>query len=101
MFFLGALQANAAETLPAGISGKITAPAGVDLSNARVEAYPTSGADSYAESANVGSDGNYKVIGLPAGTYKLKFSGYNTGALDQWHSNAASFETATAVSLST
>ncbi|WP_224165156.1 carboxypeptidase regulatory-like domain-containing protein [Arthrobacter sp. StoSoilA2] len=85
----------------ATISGKITAPAGVDISNARVEAYPTSGANSYAESANVGSDGNYKVIGLPAGTYKLKFTGYNTGALDQWHSNAVSFETATAVSLST
>ncbi|BCW49595.1 hypothetical protein StoSoilB13_19370 [Arthrobacter sp. StoSoilB13] len=95
------LGVNATLVKGATISGKITAPAGVDISNARVEAYPTSGADSYAKSVNVSSDGNYKIIGLPAGTYKLKFTGYNTGAMDQWHSNAASFETATAVSLST
>ncbi|WP_263422334.1 carboxypeptidase regulatory-like domain-containing protein [Arthrobacter sp. StoSoilB5] len=90
---------NATLVKGATISGKVTAPAGVNLNSAKVEAYPTSGGDSYAESAYVGSDGNYKIVGLPAGSYKLKFTGYDTGALDQWHNNAATFETATAVSL--
>ncbi|XAS71270.1 carboxypeptidase regulatory-like domain-containing protein [Micrococcaceae bacterium Sec5.1] len=93
------LGVNATLVKGASISGQVTAPAGVTLSGAKVEAYPTSGGDQYAASAYVGSDSNYKIIGLPAGTYKLKFTGYNTGALDQWHSNAVSFETATAVSL--
>ncbi len=38
-------------------------------------------------------------MGLPAGSYKLHFSGWNTGAQDQWYKNAASFDTATPVTV--
>ncbi|WP_307072756.1 carboxypeptidase regulatory-like domain-containing protein [Arthrobacter pascens] len=89
---------NATLVKGATISGKVTAPAGVSLTGARVEAYG-SDASSYVQSASISSDGTYKILSLPGGSYKLKFTGYNTGALDQWHSNATSFQTATAVSL--
>ena len=40
------------------------------------------------------ADGTYRVVGLPAGSYKLFISGWNTGAADQWYDKAASFEAA-------
>src|SRR4030095_1410782 len=84
------------------MSGKITVPTGVTLGyNTYAYAYSASFSSSPVKSVSVSSDGTYKIIGLPAGSYKLKFSGYNTGALDQEHSNAASFETATAITLTT
>ena len=42
---------------------------------------------------------SYKINGLPAGSYKLNFSGWNTGLQDQWYKNAASYETAAAVTV--
>ena len=84
----------------ATISGKVTAPAGVDLSNAYVSASPSAAqAVQTDRTASVAPDGSYKIMGLPAGSYKLQFSGWNTGALDQWYKNAASFAAATAVTV--
>ena len=51
--------------------------------------------------STVGTDGSYKITGLPAGSYKLQFTGRDAGALDQWYNNAASFDTATAVTVTT
>ncbi|MGN7252712.1 beta strand repeat-containing protein [Arthrobacter sp. SAFR-014] len=81
------------------ISGSVTAPAGVDLTSLRAYVYPA--ANQYRSwSARVMADGNYKVLGLAAGSYKVEFSGYNTGTLTQWHAGASSYETATPVALS-
>src|SRR5207342_2029586 len=78
------------------------APAGVDLSNAYVSASPaTTQGGQGTQGASIAADGSYKITGLSAGSYKLQFSGWNTGALDQWYKNAASFETATAVTVAT
>src|SRR4029453_10503475 len=74
---------NATLVKGASISGKIAAPAGVDLTNTRAELYKTSDSYSPVASAYANADGTYKFNGLAAGSYKLKFSGYGTGTLDQ------------------
>jgi len=89
---------NAALVKGATISGKITAPAGVNLSEVTVNARTASN-NLWAGSAPAEPDGTYTIAGLPAGSYKLNFNGYGSGALDQWYNNAASFETATPVTL--
>ncbi|MDQ0209547.1 carboxypeptidase regulatory-like domain-containing protein [Arthrobacter bambusae] len=84
----------------ATISGTITAPAGVNLTSVSVSAFPLGNSSlPYRPSAQVAADGTYKLTGLPAGNYNLDFSGYNSGALDQWYSNAATQATATAVTV--
>ncbi|MFE5835378.1 carboxypeptidase regulatory-like domain-containing protein, partial [Arthrobacter sp. NPDC056493] len=79
----------------ATISGKVTAPAGVDLTAVSVYAYDSTSNLTYPVYTNVQADGSYKLAGLPQGNYVFLFSGYNSGALDQWHANATSRETAT------
>ncbi|CAH0135421.1 hypothetical protein SRABI26_00332 [Arthrobacter sp. Bi26] len=83
----------------ASISGKITAPSGVDLTLLSVSAQPTAGSDNFTGFASVGSDGTYKVSGLAPGSYKLDFDGGATSALTQWYKDAASFETAAPVTV--
>ncbi|MFF2316417.1 carboxypeptidase regulatory-like domain-containing protein [Arthrobacter sp. NPDC058097] len=79
----------------ATISGKVTAPAGVDLSAVSVNAYSSTNSLFYPLYTSVQADGSYRLSGLPQGNYVLLFSGYSSGALDQWHANATSRETAT------
>jgi hypothetical protein len=88
---------NATLVKGASISGKVTVPAGVTLSGVSVSA---SGEGSpYGMYASVNADGTYKVKGLPAGSYKVKFSNYNTGALDEWYNNVQTEAAATPVVL--
>ncbi|MDQ0866456.1 hypothetical protein QF036_004037 [Arthrobacter globiformis] len=95
----GLAPANAVDLSDASISGKVTAPAGVDLTSTQVYAH-TAGGYSYTGYSQVNEDGTYAINGLPAGTYKIQFSGSNySGALEQWHAGASSFETATTVTL--
>ena len=95
----GLAPANAVDLSDASISGKVTAPAGVDLASTQVYAHTASGY-SYTGYSQVNEDGTYAINGLPAGTYKIQFSGSNySGALEQWHAGASSFETATTVTL--
>ena len=98
LVLLGITPANAADLSDASISGKITAPAGVDLSAARVYAYTADGY-SYTGTGQLNDDGSYTVTGLPAGSYKVQFTGNNSGGLDQWYSGATSFDSATPVTL--
>ncbi|WP_460455335.1 beta strand repeat-containing protein [Arthrobacter bambusae] len=91
---------NATLVKGATISGTITAPAGVNLTSVYVSVTPV-GSTSGAASASVGADGTYKITGLPAGNYNVQFSGYNSGALDQWYQNATTAATATAVTVTT
>ncbi|MFF2031050.1 beta strand repeat-containing protein, partial [Arthrobacter sp. NPDC058192] len=90
---------NATLVKAATISGKVTAPAGVTLSNVSVSASLAASQNQVGRSSTVAPDGSYKIIGLPAGSYKVGFSGWNSGTFDQWYPKGASFETATAVSL--
>lgn len=80
----------------ASISGSVTAPAGVTLSATRVAA-TISGERSWTGLTTVAADGSYRLSGLPAGEYIVDFS--VSGALAQWYSAAASWRTATAVSV--
>ncbi|WP_427018368.1 carboxypeptidase regulatory-like domain-containing protein [Pseudarthrobacter sp. P1] len=81
------------------ISGKLTAPAGTDLSQVNVNVYPTTGPGYYVASGSVGVDGAYTVPGLWAGSYKVQFSASQSGAVDQWYKNTKTFDAATAVTV--
>ncbi|WP_461186589.1 beta strand repeat-containing protein [Arthrobacter sp. Z4-13] len=95
----GLAPANAVDLSDASISGKLTAPAGVNLASTQVYAY-TSDSYSWAGSGQVNDDGTYAVSGLPAGAYKIQFNGSNgAGTIDQWYSGATSHQTATPVTL--
>ncbi|WP_457973931.1 beta strand repeat-containing protein [Arthrobacter sp. D1-17] len=83
----------------ASISGQVAAPAGVDLASVQVQLYRSDSAGNYAGSAQVQVDGSYTLGGLSAGSYKVQFSGYNSGALEQWYPGAASSDTATVINL--
>ena len=91
---------NATLVRGATISGKVTVPAGTTLSDIRVSTWLASSMTPVGQSFNVAPDGSYKIIGLPAGSYRLQFSGYGTGTVDQWYKNASSFDTVTAVTVS-
>ncbi|MCU1515776.1 MAG: S-layer domain protein [Pseudarthrobacter sp.] len=83
----------------ASISGKITVPAGVQPQMLSINVSSTEGG-SYAGYGYANDAGEYSVKGLPAGTYNVQFSSYNSGLLDQWYKNAGSLATATAVTVS-
>lgn len=80
----------------ASISGTVTAPAGVTLSDTRVEAI-IRWEDRWTGHTTVAADGSYHITGLPPGEYSVNFS--VSGALGQWYSSAASWRTAEAISV--
>ncbi|WP_230118948.1 carboxypeptidase regulatory-like domain-containing protein [Arthrobacter sp. Bi83] len=91
---------DAALVMGASVSGTVTAPAGVNLGSIQATVYQAGGTNpNYVASSSVNDDGTYKVAGLPSGSYKVQFAGYNTATLQQWYSGASSFETATPISL--
>ncbi|MDR6414011.1 carboxypeptidase regulatory-like domain-containing protein [Pseudarthrobacter sulfonivorans] len=83
----------------ASISGRVTAPPGVDLSNINVS---IRGAESmsFTGYGYANETGDYSVKGLPAGSYKVQFSSFNSGLLDTWYEDAESFESATVLTMS-
>lgn len=84
----------------ASVSGTVTAPAGVNVGSIQATVYQAGGTNpNYVASSQVNADGTYKVAGLPTGSYKVQFAGYNTGTLVQWYAGASSFEAATPVTL--
>src|SRR6476620_11441737 len=98
LVLLGITPANAADLSDASISGKVTAPAGVQLTSVQITVHNAADT-SYAAWGQVAEDGSYTVGGLPAGSYKVEISGSNSGALSQWYSGAKTFESATPVTL--
>jgi hypothetical protein len=96
---LGVVPATAAVAATASIQGKVTVPAGVNIAGTFVRAYPEAMQGQTSESVSVAADGSYKFTGLSAGSYRLQFDGQSGGALDQWHSNATSYQTATPVTV--
>ena len=80
----------------ASISGTVTAPPGVTLSDTRVDAV-INGERGWTGYTTVAADGSYHIIGLAPGDYIVDFNA--SGALQQWYSSAASWRTATVISV--
>ncbi len=84
---------NIALVKGASIAGKISFPAGVDITYVNVAAH-----DVKVVQLPVTVESNLtvhiKIVGLPAGVYKVDFFGSNSGAMDQWSGGAATFEAA-------
>ncbi|MDI3212900.1 carboxypeptidase-like regulatory domain-containing protein [Arthrobacter sp. AL12] len=80
----------------ASISGTVTAPAGVTLTDTRVEV-TVPGERGWTGHTTVAADGSYHIIGLAPGEYNVNFS--VSGALGQWYSSATSWRTAKAISV--
>lgn len=64
----------------------------------RVEAYAADG--SLGGRTTVDNDGTYELTGLAPGTYRIKFVGGTSGALDQWYSTEGPGAEATPVQVS-
>ncbi len=69
---------------PAAIIGEVSS-VGTVFSLLTVEAYAEDG--SVAGRTSVDADGSYELTGLAPGTYRLKFLGGTSGALDRWYSS--------------
>ncbi|MGM0929074.1 MAG: hypothetical protein ACQEXN_05130 [Actinomycetota bacterium] len=83
----------------ATLAGTVTAPAGVGTEGAPVEVY-SAGSSRTPVARDFIEGGKFKVYGLSAGTYKLKFSGDpDYGSHDTWYGGASSFATAKTIIL--
>jgi len=71
----------------------------VDPSRVSVYAEASDAPGIYVAGTGVSLDGSYKLVGFPAGSFKLRFVGNDSGAVDQWYSNATSASTAAALTL--
>lgn len=79
------------------VSGRVTAPTGVDITGQRVvvAVYPVAGAGAAVSAANVVTDaGTFAVGGLPAGEYRVAFVSSVAGAVSEWWQDAPRFEKA-------
>ena len=79
------------------VSGRVTAPTGVDITGQRVvvAVYPVAGAGAAVAAANAVSDaGTFAVGGLPAGEYRVAFVSSVAGAVSEWWQDAPRFEKA-------
>ncbi len=65
------------------VAGKITAPAGTDMTALTVQIRRTDVPRAYGTSTSINVDGTYKFLGLSAGTYSVEFFGNGTGLLTQ------------------
>lgn len=93
---IGAASAAGAAT-PGGVSGTVTAPAGVDVGDAdiRVIAYETDAYPDRSGSALVQADGSYTISGLEAGEYKILFFASSQLATEWWNDAGTLAEAAT------
>ncbi len=88
---------NATLVMGGTIAGRVANSSGSGIAEVWVYAVdPVNGA---GNGAYTQSDGIYTIIGLPTGSYKLKFYGNTTGYLTQWYNNKASSDLADAVSV--
>ena len=85
---------NIAVVKEATISGKLTAPLGVDLGSVGVRAswLDSLGRPMMTSGTNANKNGAFTLVGLPAGAYKIEFRSYDSGAVDQWYKNASTPE---------
>lgn len=86
---------NAALTQGSIIFGKVTdAVTGAPITSGQVNIYDANGKNvMFGRLTFLG--GWHSETGLPSGTYRVKFSDYDTGYIDQFYNNASSLATAT------
>jgi hypothetical protein len=92
---------NAALAVGATVSGTVTTvdAAGVGLAGASVTAVDSS--DSYVAGTTTDTNGNYSIVGLATGSYRIQFQApYGDSHASQFWKNAATFGKATAVAVS-
>lgn len=82
------------------ISGRVTAPAGTDLTRAQVSVWPQ-GDRSRWSAAALASDGTYTVSGLTPGSYMVEFVGWNAGLLGEYWNDTRVYDQATLVVVGT
>ncbi len=93
---------NAQLAMGGWIAGRVTAPGGGGLANVNVEVYNAN--NSRVSSTSTDSQGNYRSVGLPAGSYKVYYeaSVYSTslcGYIGEWYNDKATRETADPVAV--
>ncbi|MCX6563290.1 MAG: carboxypeptidase-like regulatory domain-containing protein, partial [Candidatus Aminicenantes bacterium] len=89
---------NAVLATAAAISGTVTNAAGAGASSVFVTAYDLS--QFPVKDGMTDASGNYKIEGLPTGTYRVFFeAGYNTNDLSEWYNDKSSFDTADNISV--
>lgn len=81
------------------IAGTVTA-GGTGIADVIVEAYTAD--EEYFAEATTATNGSYQVLGLPAGTYYLRFASPEDSAYaSEWWNDKQTFATATAVTVAT
>ena len=88
--------------VPAVVSGVVTDSRGRGLQNARITAYQEDSGDwSYVADVTTDSTGGYRVAGLAADRYKLRFSdaGVFTYYLTEWFDDQATADVASTIDL--
>jgi len=91
---------NGALATAGGISGTVSEQStGLPVANVTVEALDSAGDD--VASANTAADGTYTIDGLTTGSYRILFSPSDHSEVLEYYGGAASFQAATAVSVTT
>ncbi|WAH98236.1 carboxypeptidase-like regulatory domain-containing protein [Arthrobacter sp. MMS18-M83] len=92
--------------LGATISGMVTVPEGIDVSQISATAFSLSGGSFSPSFGAVDSDGTYTVVGLPAGTYRVNFgnfpadpNGVRQNVVPRYYGGDGSFANATPVAV--
>lgn len=78
---------DAALSRGGSISGKVTDASGAPISDVEVLVYDKNGNEIY--DASTEPDGSYSVGGLPTGSYKVRFMGYEQGYVETYYGGAA------------
>jgi len=88
---------DATMVLGGTVTGQVTNSTGTGIADVWVDAYDSSG--NWMNSGYTQADGNYTIVGLPTGSYKLKFIGGDSGYVTQWYNNKTSMDSADAVAV--
>jgi hypothetical protein len=88
---------NATLTLGGSISGTVTNNAGVPLSNIYIPIYDTN--SGFISEARTDTSGNYKALGIPAGSFKIAFLDTMSKYAIRWYGGKGDFNAATPVTV--
>src|SRR5207253_6396951 len=69
------------------------------LENVCVNLLDSSDENGLVNSTQTDADGHYSLVGLPAGSYKVQFTGCGSNVLGEWWDNKPDFGSATAITL--
>jgi hypothetical protein len=86
---------NAVLVLGGTVSGRVTNSSGSGIAGIGVHAFDSSG--NYVRSGDSQPDGNYTIVGLPAGNCKILFDGSDSGYAIQWYNNKTTIDAANGV----